>query len=144
MLDWLRDHNEILIATGVVSVLMFVGSLLIAPALLVRIPPDYFRHDERPQDGWGPDHIAWRTAFIIAKNTIGYLLIAMGIVMLVIPGQGLLTMLIGFLLIDFPGKYRVERWVICRPRVLRSINWLREHRGREPLGTGCSDGDGVA
>ena len=44
--------------------------------------------------------------------------------MLVAPGQGLLTMVVGLLLVDFPGKYRLERWLVTRQQVWRSINWL--------------------
>jgi hypothetical protein len=56
-----------------------------------------------------------------------------GVAMLVLPGQGLLTLLMGFLLVDFPGKYRLERWLFARPIVRRPINWLRHRAGRVPL-----------
>jgi hypothetical protein len=59
--------------------------------------------------------------------------IAAGIAMLVLPGQGLLTILIGFLMLDFPGKYRVEKWLVSRRRLLGAINWLRRRAGRVPL-----------
>ncbi len=51
--------------------------------------------------------------------------------MLVTPGQGLLTLLIGLLLLNFPGKYRLERWLVRRPGVLRTLNWVRRRRGQE-------------
>jgi hypothetical protein len=70
---------------------------------------------------------------LTAKNLLGYILIAAGIVMLVLPGQGTLTILIGILLVDFPGKYRLERWVVGRGPVLQSINWFRRRAGRPPL-----------
>jgi len=56
-----------------------------------------------------------------------------GIVMLVLPGQGILTIVIGLMLSNFPGKYRLERWLVMRPRVLRTINWLRQRSKRNPL-----------
>ena len=55
--------------------------------------------------------------------------------MLVTPGQGVLTIVVGMLLFDFPGKFRLERWLVTRPTVWRSINWLRERAGREPSQT---------
>ena len=58
--------------------------------------------------------------------------------MLLLPGQGVLTMLLGFIMVDLPGKYRFERWLVARPLVLRSINMLRRRAGREPL---ILDGD---
>ena len=75
---------------------------------------------------------------LAAKNLLGYLLIVAGIAMLLLPGQGVLTMLLGFIMVDLPGKYRFERWLVARPLVLRSINMLRRRAGREPL---ILDGD---
>jgi hypothetical protein len=36
-------------------------------------------------------------------------------------------------LIDFPGKFRFERWLVAREPVRQSINWLRNRAGRPPL-----------
>ncbi|MCL5807742.1 MAG: hypothetical protein M1418_04170 [Deltaproteobacteria bacterium] len=47
-------------------------------------------------------------------------------------------MLLGFIMVDLPGKYRFEQWLVARPLVLRSINMLRRRAGREPL---ILDGD---
>jgi hypothetical protein len=69
----------------------------------------------------------------VGKNVVGYMLIVLGITMLFMPGQGLLTVLLGIILIDFPGKYRFERWLVLRKHVLRSINWLRIRANAEPL-----------
>jgi hypothetical protein len=44
-----------------------------------------------------------------------------------------LTLLIGLLLMNFPGKYQAERWLLLRPGVLRALNWLRERHGRAPF-----------
>ena len=70
---------------------------------------------------------------VIGKNVLGAVLMIAGVAMLVLPGQGLLTMVLGFLLIDFPGKYRLERWLVARPMVHRPLNWIRRRAGREPL-----------
>ena len=67
------------------------------------------------------------------KNLIGALLLVLGVIMLFVPGQGLLTMLIGLMLMNFPGKYRLERWLVRRSGVLNSLNWLRRRRGRAPF-----------
>ena len=53
--------------------------------------------------------------------------------MLVLPGQGVLTILIGVMFINFPGKYRLERWVVMRDPVLKTINRLRQRAGHPPL-----------
>jgi hypothetical protein len=57
----------------------------------------------------------------------------MGVAMLVLPGQGVLTIITGLLLLDFPGKYRFERWLVRRGPVLRGVNWLRDRAGRQAL-----------
>jgi len=67
------------------------------------------------------------------KNLLGYLLILFGIAMLVTPGQGLLTVIIGLMLIDFPMKYRLERWLAGRKNVLNAMNWLRQRAHKKPL-----------
>ena len=67
------------------------------------------------------------------KNLLGALLVVLGLVMLVTPGQGLLTLLAGLLLMNFPGKYRLECWVVLRPGVLRALNWLRGRGGQPPF-----------
>jgi hypothetical protein len=70
---------------------------------------------------------------LVGKNLLGAVLIVAGLLMLVVPGQGLLTIAVGLALTDFPGKFRLERWIVKRPSVWRTINWLRRRAGREPL-----------
>jgi hypothetical protein len=59
--------------------------------------------------------------------------------MLLTPGQGLLTLLTGLLLMDFPGKYAMERWLIGHPLMLRAINRLRARYGYPPLQPMCGE-----
>lgn len=130
--QWIEDHQVLLYWLTGASVVVCVATLIIAPAMIVRIPADYFTHARRPRDQSdtrGSRGVALR----IGKNVLGYVLIIAGIAMLVLPGQGVLVVLLGLFMVDFPGKYRVEKWLIARPRVLRGINWLRRRRGRAPL-----------
>jgi hypothetical protein len=53
--------------------------------------------------------------------------------MLFTPGRGFLTLPAGLLLMNFPGKCRLERWLVQRPGMLRSLNWLRTRRGKPPF-----------
>jgi hypothetical protein len=69
----------------------------------------------------------------VLKNLVGAVFLAAGFAMLFLPGQGILTMLIGLSLIDFPGKRRLERKFIGQASVLRTINSMREKFGRPPL-----------
>ena len=74
----------------------------------------------------------WLVSMII-KNLIGYVLIIGGILMLVLPGQGLFTILIGLMMSNYPGKYFIERKFIAIPSVLKTINWLRKRSNQESL-----------
>ena len=78
-------------------------------------------------------HPVLRVLFLIVKNVCGIVLVLMGVAMLVLPGQGILAILIGLLFLDFPGKFAMERWLVERRPVIHAINWLRAKAHREPL-----------
>lgn len=67
------------------------------------------------------------------SNLLGAVFVIMGLLMLVLPGQGILTILIGLVLMNFPGKDRLIRYAVSRPRLLSSINSVRRRSGRKPL-----------
>lgn len=133
MLEWIADHQALLWSLSGASVAIFIASLFIIPALIVRIRPDYFSHPQRPPSRWANSSAAVRTLVIVAKNIIGIVLMVAGLAMLVLPGQGLLTIAVGFFLIDFPGKYRFECWLVSRRPILGPMNWLRRRARRLPL-----------
>jgi uncharacterized membrane protein YbaN (DUF454 family) len=60
-------------------------------------------------------------------------LLVAGVLMLVLPGQGLLTVFIALVLLDFPGKFRFERWLVQRRSVGRALQWMRRHGGAPPF-----------
>jgi len=110
----------------------FVGSLIAIPWILVRLPQDYFC--ERHPRTWLKDHHpVLRFIALALKNFVGWILLLGGIAMLVLPGQGLLTILIGVSLMDFPGKRAIERKLVSRPLVLQAINRIRRRFDRPPL-----------
>ena len=115
------------------SVIAFIGTLLLIPYIVTRIPENYFSSDARRKTPWAEHHPVIRLTLIMIKNVLGYIFIIIGIVMLVLPGQGLLTILIGVMMIDFPGKYHWECWLVSRPAILRSINWLRRRADKAEL-----------
>jgi hypothetical protein len=130
---WILDNSALLGALGLIGLVSLVASVALLPFLVVRIPADYFRHRRRRHEYAGERHPAAHHAIVIAKNATGVLLIVAGIAMLVLPGQGLLTLLIGLMLTDFPGKYRLEKRLIGQPGVLKAVNWLRARAGHPPL-----------
>jgi len=109
-------------------------SLAIPLAILIRVSPDYLvvarTHDVRDvRQGV----LSW--AGIILKNLLGAMLVVLGAILSLpgIPGQGLLTVVAGVLLLDFPGKRRLLLKMLSRPLLLRSINRLRTKFSRPPL-----------
>jgi hypothetical protein len=133
MLRWLQEHQSVLFWLAVVSVGGLVVSALATTWVVGRLPADYFTHKRRPRPALAHRHPALRIALRVGKNLLGVVLVVAGAAMLVLPGQGVLTLFIGLLLLDIPGKYRVERWFVSRPSVGRAINWLRRRTGRPPL-----------
>ena len=115
------------------SITTFIATLIVVPWAIVRIPADYFAHERRFRKQSSERNGILSVALLIGKNLLGVVLIAAGFVMLVLPGQGMLTILLGIVLMDVPGKYRLERWIVARPPVFRSINWLRLRAGKAPL-----------
>ena len=114
------------------SVIAFVGTLIAIPAILIRLPPDYFKnHHHKPW--FANHHPVIRTLGLLVKNLAGIIFFLAGIAMLFLPGQGLLTMLLGILFIDFPGKHRLEQKLIQHPHVLKAINAFREKSGKPPF-----------
>jgi hypothetical protein len=127
-------HNEALVWW--VLVLSFISLLLTSiavPVILIRLPEDYFSFPSRHRVQWLSQNRLLRIPLIVIKNLLGAIFLLAGTLMLVLPGQGILTIIIGLILMEFPGKYRVERWVINRPSVLRVINWIRAKAGKQKL-----------
>jgi hypothetical protein len=121
-----------LVTIALVSLAVFVATLVAIPFILVRLPADYF--DVRVPRVWMKDrHPVLRAAGLSLKNVAGLLFLVAGVAMLVLPGQGLLTMLIGISLLDFPGKQQVEARIVGQSTVLRVINALRTKFGKPPL-----------
>ena len=120
---------------GVVLFLItFTGSLGLVSLILIKLPADYFcsHYDRQLWSGRAP---ALRIAAAIGKNVLGVLLIVLGIIMALpgVPGQGLLTILLGVMLVDFPGKDRLEQKLLQRPAIRNSIDKLRARFGKPPL-----------
>lgn len=129
----LREHETALWWIGASSAVAFVGSLIIVPWLVVRIPSSYFLKEHRPRTPFAAAHPALRWLALIVKNFLGGTLVLAGLAMLLLPGQGLLTIVIGVMLLDFPGKLKLEARIVRRPAISRAINWLRSRAGVEPL-----------
>ena len=122
--EFLSDYKIYLVWLGTLSFIIFIFSLLTIKWLVALIPSDYFikKNNSEFRSNYP---IFWLVSIII-KNLVGYTLIVGGILMLVLPGQGLLSIFVGLMLSNYPGKFYIERKFIAIPSVLRAINWLRK------------------
>jgi hypothetical protein len=117
------------------AVALFVAGLLLSTAIvalvLVLLPPGHFEsHGTRVF--WGP---WWRILLLVLKNLGGLALVVVGVALSIpgVPGQGLLTIFAGLLLLDLPGKRRLELSILRRRPVRAAVDRLRARFGREPL-----------
>jgi hypothetical protein len=137
--QWSIAHGVALRWLAVLSAVTFVGTLIAIPILVARIPADYFVDPKRHRHPWTRYHPVIRGVLLAVKNLIGGAFVLLGLALLVLPGQGILTIVIGLTLVNFPGKYRLERWLVARAPVLRAINALRARLGAIPLQKHGSD-----
>ena len=133
ILEWILSQATNLWWLLGISTFAFIATLIAVPAFVIRIPSNYFSRSTRPTTELERQHPRMRTLGVGVKNIVGLILILMGIVMLIIPGQGFLTITIGLMLTDFPGKYRLARWLASRKKIMTVMNMLRERAGKKPL-----------
>ena len=139
MINWISEAWASLSWSSIiVGVALFLVSLAVSFAsiaiVMVKIPPNYFsshyKRDFLPDSPW---LVRWGA--VIAKNVFGVFLILLGIVLSLpgVPGQGILTILLGLIMLDIPGKRPLESRIIGRPTVLRAVNRLRAKYSKPPL-----------
>lgn len=132
MLESLLEFKFIFVGLAWGSLVLFIVSLAVIPWLVTKIPADYFHEERRRRDALSDRSLPLQL-LLGFKNLCGCLLVLLGLVMLVLPGQGILTIVIGLFLMNFPGKYRLERSLVSRPKVLDSLNWIRAKAQKPPL-----------
>jgi len=133
LLDWI-PRKTLVLALGL-SAGITIGSLVLTPVVIARMPADYFQAQRwrSPPSGSRRPHPLLHFTVTALKNLLGASLVLAGAAMIVLPGQGLLTLIVGLGLIDFPGKHRLINAVVGRPAVLRSLNWVRTRLHRPPF-----------
>lgn len=129
----IQENGTLLALLAGASMVLFVVTILTIPLLVVSIPSNYFLHENSGSFGFGARHPFVRLVFLILKNIAGIVCVMAGFVMLFIPGQGLLTMFIGVVLLNFPGKRRLELRLVRHPQIRRGVDWIRRRAGKDPL-----------
>lgn len=138
-MEWLAEFwaslswFKILLGVGV-FVVSLAFSFLCIGVVMVKIPENYFsthyQQDFLPNSPW---MVRWGA--VVAKNVLGLILVLLGIVLSLpgVPGQGILTILLGLIMLDIPGKRPLEARIIKRPAVRDAINKLRARYNKPPL-----------
>lgn len=140
MFDWLREtvtsymSGRSLVWIIVFSVVTFLTSIAVTIFVLIKLPDTYFKASHG-REFWVERHPVLRWGGLVLKNLLGAFLVLLGVVMSLpgVPGQGVLTILLGVMLLDFPGKRKLELKLVSRPKVLRTINRIRQRFDRTPL-----------
>jgi len=139
VVDVYRRLAELYLSLGLIAkVLVVLVFALITTAfgiaLVVWLPADHFSRLPAGDAGWRKDPVL-RWSVLILKNALGVVLLPVGVVMVIpgVPGPGLVFILLGVSLLDFPGKRRLERRLLAVPSVLRFLNSVRKRFNRPPL-----------
>ena len=130
LLAWLDTYQTELAAVGSASALLLVLTILATPWLVSLLPVDFFRSSKRHTILTGWIAMTWS----LVRNIAGSVFMLLGIIMLVLPGPGVVCFITGLSLCEFPGKQRFLRSLINRhPGILTSLNWIRTKSGKEQL-----------
>lgn len=129
LLALVSQYSDYVVWLTIGSSLLFVVILLLVPTVIGSMPDDYFDGTKHPRNSAKKRGIP-SVAIQIFRNSFGAILVFLGVLMLILPGQGILTIFVGVLLMNFPGKYRLEKWLISKPKILKMMNWIRKKRGK--------------
>jgi len=134
MLDFITqataNYHQYFVWVGIVSFVVFVASLLLTPILLGKIPRDYFIHTN--QHKVEINHLG-HLIIVVIRSLVGFVLLIAGIIMLVTPGQGIISILLGLFLMEFPGKRKLELKLINHEPTFKALNWLRGKANKDPF-----------
>jgi hypothetical protein len=119
----MMKHLEVEVIIAAISVALFVAGLVAIPWLVRRLPPDYF---VRP---------APRRSLIVRvlRNVIGIVAIVAGVAMLVLPGPGIVALVMGLTIIDLPVKQKILRKLFEREKIQEGLQKLRSKAGKQPF-----------
>ena len=131
--QWVSDRETLFAWVGGLPLATLILSALLVPIFIRRMPSDYFLDTSERTEALRQQHPVLRGIFLVLKNLVGGILLLGGILMLITPGQGVLTILIGLMLMNFPGKRWLEIRLVSLGPLNRAINWIRAKADRPPL-----------
>lgn len=112
-------------------VLVLIGAAAV-PFVLIRLPEDYFV-SEKNRGILNNLPLPLMYIILVLKNIFGLVLLLFGVILLFVPGQGILTIIAGLVFMNFPGKRRLMRYIVKKKPVYNGINWIRTKAGKEKI-----------
>lgn len=124
-------HTEVFSAIlqylAILSLVTFLLSLVLIPIIVGRIRKNFFLILDRKISIKRKPTIK-QYLLVISRNLAGWFLVIAGFAMLFLPGQGLITLLMGLTVITFPGKHRLFRYLVRKEKLQKALNWIRIKR----------------
>ena len=133
LFDWVAGHPILVAQLVLVSLALAVVYAVGVFFAVIHMSSHYFADKAPAEATWRHRHPLLRLIFRGLKNVAGGGLVLLGLAMLVLPGQGILTILIGLTFLDFPGKRRLEIWIVRRPSIRHVLDRVRKKAGRPRL-----------
>ncbi|MDA9750809.1 hypothetical protein N9V01_01410 [Gammaproteobacteria bacterium] len=135
IISWSSMNSDLLFLFGSLSIFILIISVFMMVIIISFLPEDYFKSENRNliSSVQNSRYPLLKLLVLITKNFFGILLLLSGILMLVLPGQGILTIITGLVFMDYPGKYKFERKLLKQKGVINSINWIRSRLSKPSL-----------
>ena len=135
IISWSSMNSDLLFLLGSLSIFILIISVFMMVLIIAFLPEDYFKSENRNliSSVQNSRYPLLKLLVLITKNFFGILLLLSGILMLVLPGQGILTIITGLVFMDYPGKYKFERKLLRQKGVINSINWIRSRLSKPSL-----------
>lgn len=129
MWQFVRERPVLLAVLTLVTLLTITVSVIGLPRTLAKLPADYFVVDATTARIRRRQHLP----STVRRQLLGLGLVVVGVVLLFLPGQGVLTIVAGLMVMDFPGKRRWLRWLATRDNVRPALQWARQRAGEPPF-----------
>ena len=135
IISWSSMNSDLLFLLGSLSIFILIISVFMMVLIISFLPENYFKSENRNliSSVQNSRYPLLKLLVLITKNFFGILLLLSGVLMLVLPGQGILTIITGLVFIDYPGKYKFERKLLRQKGVINSINWIRSRLSKPSL-----------
>ena len=135
IISWSSMNSDLIFLLGSLSIFILIISVFMMVLIISFLPEDYFKSENRNliSSVQNSRYPLLKLLVLITKNFFGVLLLLSGILMLVLPGQGILTIITGLVFMDYPGKYKFERKLLRQKGVINSINWIRSRLSKPSL-----------